>query len=251
MKVITAFFMAWGNFIVLPCPYKKWDGKLKNLMLAFLPAVGAVIGLLWMALYWVLLQLDIPLLLIGFVMMFYRFAVCGFMHMDGFMDCNDAIMSRRPLEERQRILKDSTVGAFAVVTVAFLLLCWFAAVSSAVYRIGFADLLRLPVISRGIGGFSVLTYKPIGHSQYVEDYKMPGRGKYRAAVFVQIAVLAAIAGFISGDPVRTLVCAAINAAAAFLACAYGRKQLGGMSGDIAGYTICTGELAGIIALAVL
>ena len=56
--------MAWGNFIVLPCPYKKWDGKLKNLMLAFLPAVGAVIGLLWMALYWVLMQLDIPLLLI-------------------------------------------------------------------------------------------------------------------------------------------------------------------------------------------
>ena len=37
------------------------------------------------------------------------------------MDCNDAIMSRRPLEERQRILKDSTVGAFAVVTVVFAL----------------------------------------------------------------------------------------------------------------------------------
>jgi adenosylcobinamide-GDP ribazoletransferase len=33
--------------------------------------------------------------------------------------------------------------------------------------------------------------------------------------------------------------------------AYARKQLGGMSGDIAGYMICWGELAGIIALTLL
>lgn len=251
MKFITAFFMTWGNFMVLPCPHKKWDGKLKNLMLALLPAAGAVIGLLWAALYWLLLQLDIPLLLSGFVMMFYIFAVCGFMHMDGFMDCNDAILSRRPLEERQRILKDSTVGAFAVVTVAFLLLAWFSAMNTAFYQLSYAELFLLPVISRGMGGFGVLSYKPIGHSQYVEDYKQPERAKYRAGLFLQMAAAAAAAALLSETPWRTLICAGVTAAAAFVACAYARKQLGGMSGDIAGYTICVGELAGIITLAVL
>ena len=49
------------------------------------------------------------------------------MHMDGFMDVNDAIMSRRPLEDRLRILKDSTVGAFAVITVMFLVLAMYVA----------------------------------------------------------------------------------------------------------------------------
>ena len=97
--------MAWGNFITLPCPYKKWDGQLKNMMLAFLPSVGLVIGVLWMAIFWLLVYLQLPPILISFTMLFYIFAVCGFMHMDGFMDCNDAILSRRPLEERQRILK--------------------------------------------------------------------------------------------------------------------------------------------------
>ena len=91
--------------MTIPCPYKRWDGSLKNMMLAFLPSVGAVIGLIWMGIFWCLLRTGISPLLISFVMMFYIFAVCGFMHMDGFMDCNDAIMSRRPLEERQRILK--------------------------------------------------------------------------------------------------------------------------------------------------
>lgn len=251
MKFITGFFMAWGNFITLPCPYKRWDGQLKNMMLAFLPSVGLVIGILWMAVFGLLIYLQLPLSLISFAMVFYIFVVCGFMHMDGFMDCNDAILSRRPLEERQRILKDSTVGAFAVVTVAFLLLAWFAAMQEAIYHITYVDLLILPVISRGIGGMSVLTYKPIGHSQYVEDYKEPGRGKYRAAVALQMVIVIGIVIFLGRHPVKTLTCAAVIAITAFFACAYARKQLGGMSGDIAGYTICISELAGILTLAII
>ena len=251
MKFITGFFMAWGNFITLPCPYKKWDGQLKNMMLAFLPSVGLVIGVLWMAIFWLMVYLQLPPVLISFIMLFYIFAVCGFMHMDGFMDCNDAILSRRPLEERQRILKDSTVGAFAVVTVAFLLLAWFAAMQEAIYHITYVDLLLLPVVSRGFSGMSVLTYKPIGHSQYVEDYKEPGRGKYRAAVAIQMLIVIGIVVFLGGNIVKTLSCAAVIAVTALIACAYARKQLGGMSGDIAGYTICISELAGIFALAIL
>ena len=59
--------MAWGNFITLPCPYKKWDGQLKNMMLAFLPSVGLVIGVLWMAIFWLLVYLQLPPILISSV----------------------------------------------------------------------------------------------------------------------------------------------------------------------------------------
>ena len=45
--------------------------------------------------------------------------------------------------------------------------------------------------------------------------------------------------------------ALIAQAASFIAILYGRAQLGGMSGDISGYGITIGELAGAIALAVL
>ncbi len=250
MKFITGFFMAWGNFIILPCPYKRWDSRLKNMMLAFLPSLGAVIGAIWMGLFWVLLRTGISPLLISFAMMFYIFAVCGFMHMDGFMDCNDAILSRRPLEERQRILKDSAVGAFAAVTLAFLLLAWFAAMSAAIYTMGYMDLLILPVISRAVAGAGVLSYKPIGHSQYVEDYKMPGRWKYRFAIFVQTLLVICADILLGGGYLKILIVAAVMAIAGYFACLYARRQLGGMSGDIAGYTICISELAGIITLAI-
>lgn len=262
MKFITAFFMAWGNFITFPCPLKKWDNNLKNLMLAFLPAVGAVVGVLWMVLFVVLRSLNAPVSLASLVMVFYIFAICGFMHMDGYMDCMDAILSRRPLEDRQRILKDSNVGAFAVVTLVFLVLAWYAAMSIALPVSDQISFLLIPVISRGMAGSFVLSYKPIGHSQYVEDYKQPNRGKYHAVVLVQMAVIVTIAvvftymysASVLGAGVKTglinmAILIIVQAIASLIACAYARKQLGGMSGDIAGYTICFSELAGIFTLA--
>ena len=243
--------MAWGNFITLPCPYKKWDSNLKNMMLSFLPMVGLVIGVLWMGIYWCMVALEIPVAIAFFVLMFYIFAICGFMHMDGFMDCNDAILSRRPLEERQRILKDSTVGAFAVVTVAFLLIGWYAAMSTAAYKLDYLDLVLLPVISRGIGGLCVLGYMPIGHSQYVHDYEEPNKGKYIIAVILEMLIITALVFLGEGMAVKPLICGAVMVIVGLLACLYARRNLGGMSGDVAGYVICLSEFAGIVTLAII
>ena len=251
-NLITAFFMAWGNFLSLPCPYKHWDSKLKNQMLAFLPGVGAVAGALWVALGALLLWLGIPGLLTTVAMTFYIYIICGFLHLDGFMDVNDAVMSRRPLEDRQRILKDSHVGAFAVVTVVFLMLTWYACMSSIGGSAPLTALFLIPVASRSTAGFAVMQYRPIGHSQYKEDYEKP-KGKFRGAAILQLVVYVIIACAIAGQDaitplVETIVTVII---AGSVAGAYARKQLGGMSGDIAGYMICWGELAGIIALTLL
>ena len=50
---------------------------------------------------------------------------------------------------------------------------------------------------------------------------------------------------------QTLACSLLMIIVGFLVCGYARKQLGGMSGDIAGYTISITELAGILMLAII
>ena len=50
------------------------------------------------------------------------------LHLDGFMDCCDALFGGFDRERRQAILRDSHVGAFAVVGVAALLLLKVAAI---------------------------------------------------------------------------------------------------------------------------
>lgn len=260
MNFITAFFMAWGNFITLPCPSQKWDGKLKNLMLAMLPSVGLVVGLLFFALMVVCEKVRIPDMVAALIAEFYMFYIHGFMHLDGFMDCTDAIMSRRDLEERQRIMKDPTVGSFAVVMVAFLLIGWLACfytmLSSSPLMV--YGIVLVPVISRAGAGYQVLTYKPIGHSQYVEDYEAKDRGKYRALVIIQqllyMVILYVVFSFVVGLSFNQMIKVfCVNLATSivtFIAGAHARKQLGGMSGDIAGYSIIWGEFAGVLAAAI-
>ena len=47
MKLITAFFMAWGNFFAIPCPCKLWDNNLRQLQLVFFPMIGLLMGAGW------------------------------------------------------------------------------------------------------------------------------------------------------------------------------------------------------------
>lgn len=257
MKVVIGFFMAWGNFITLPCPYKKWDSSLKNMMLMFLPAIGAVIGILWLLITVLLQYLGVPNLINAVISVFFIFAICGFMHLDGFMDCNDAILSRRPLEERQRIMKDSNVGSFAVVTLVFLLLAWFAAMYVILAgSVDYEMIFFIPIVSRGFAGLYVMGFKPIGHSQYVEDYKEPDRWKYRAGVILQLVIFISIAAYLMFryDLAYLQVFAVmigVEIVVGLLAVLFARHQLGGMSGDIAGYVICFSELAGVLTLAII
>ena len=187
--------MAWGNFLTLPCPLKRWDNDLKNYMLGFLPSVGLIIGLIWAGVSLLLAVLPIPFLVTAFLLTMVPFVLSGFLHLDGFMDCCDAILSRRPLEERQRILKDSHTGAFAVISVVFLLMGFHAFFSSALsISIDFVDLCLIPAVSRSASGLNVLLRRPMGTSQYAKgegasDSKQ--KKKASAIILVQLILFSA------------------------------------------------------------
>lgn len=247
--------MAWGNFLTLPCPLKRWDNDLKNYMLGFLPSVGLIIGLVWGGLCLLMAMFSLPFLVMGFLLTLIPFALCGFMHLDGFMDCSDAILSRKPLEIRQQILKDSHTGAFSVVSVIFLLLGFHAFLSTALSAgLDFMDFLVIPAVSRGMAATNVLLRKPIGHSQYAYgEGASDGSQKKKAVViiFVQLALICGISIWQAVTPLATAIVAGVTAIATLIAIAYGKKQLGGMSGDIAGYGIVWGELLGVLAMALV
>ena len=261
-NLITAFFMAWGNFLSLPCPSRNWRDGLRGTMLAMLPAVGLIIGLLELALAAVLMWLRVPFAVGAFLLLFLLHYLSGFMHLDGFMDVTDAVLSRLDLETRQRILKDSRVGAFAVIGVLFLLLAGFAAlltVTSATFTVsGYLPLVLLPVVARAVSGACVLRFKPLATSQYAAGSGAP-HGREYAVLAVQtvlyLAVGAVIAyywdGFGWNGVLAALGPALAAGIAAFLAALYGRRQLDGMNGDIAGFAICWGELAGLLYMALI
>lgn len=231
--------MCLGMFTSIPCPYRPWDEDARDWMLVTLPLVGLVIGLLWLLFGWIGTRL-LPGIS-GAILAALPWLLTGFIHLDGYMDTCDAMLSWRPLEKRLEILKDSHTGAYAVVGLGLLMLFSHDAAR------GIADLrplLFIPVVSRCGSAFSVLTLKPIGHSQYAE---MKGQNPERLAVLViWLAAVIACALWL-GRPALALL---IETAAYAAAMTWVYRTLQGVSGDVAGFALTVSECAALIAMTV-
>jgi adenosylcobinamide-GDP ribazoletransferase len=246
-KLITGFFMSWGMFCAIPCPCKIWDEEARPLSLVCLPFVGLIIGLLWSLLGFVLSLFQLGLFAAA-LMVILPYLLTGFIHLDGFMDCCDAILSRRDLEERQRIMKDSHTGAFAVICVSILMLVTAGAFSIFDFKEKYMALLFIPASTRACAGLAVMSLKPIGHSSYAGAFDKrvkPGHKVACAVILVCVCALSVVLFGING------LSAPAAAAGYGIAVWYADRQLGGMSGDISGYALTIGEAVGAIVLCLL
>lgn len=244
MKIVKAFFMCLGMFSAIPCPYRPWDEDARGMMTACLPLVGAVIGALWYA-FAVLGTLLLPEMLCAAFIAALPFLLTGFMHLDGFMDSADALLSWRPLEQRQKILKDVHCGSFSVVAMVLLALGMFAAASDASAK-DLRPLIFIPAASRCLSAFCVTALKPIGHSEYASL----NRQIATPVSAIAMLLIAVAAGWI-WIGTSAAICIGATVLGYTLAMTWAVHTLKGVSGDLAGYSLCIGELCGLITLAVI
>ena len=248
-KVFTAIQMAFGMYTIIPTPIKKWDETARHLMLLFLPLVGLFVGLIWYGLAVIMQRLEFPKALYAVILTVFPFQFTGFLHLDGYMDCCDAILSRRSKEEKLRILKDPHVGAFAVISLAVLFLLCFAFFLSQPDSAAIEALIFIPICSRFISALCVLNLKPLSHSQFAGDFEF-GNKKLSTLILTVFLLICLGAAFVLGG-----VSVMMPALAAALGCAigifYARFQLGGMSGDVAGYGTVIGEAAALAVMMVI
>jgi len=237
----NAFCMCYSMFTALPCPYRPWDEDARDMMLVCLPLVGALLGLLWAVLAALGRLILVPQLNAALVAAL-PWLLTGFIHLDGYMDTCDAILSWRPLEQRLRILKDVHTGAFAVVGLGLLMMFSYASTVTMAWD-DLRPLLFIPVISRCGSAFCVLTLKPIGHSEYA---KTEGKSGQRVAVAVIWLIAVAACWIWLGRPVIIPV---VQTLAYGLAMLWGYRTLKGVSGDVAGFALTVSECAALMALA--
>ena len=261
MKYIRGFFMAWGYFCRIPCPYRKWNPEGRYAMLNMFPFTGLLIGVTVCIAWMFLSSISAAGLLTGVLLTAFYFWLTGFIHLDGFMDCSDAALSGRTADEKKRILKDSHVGAFAVISLAFMLMIFTASmtVTAQNFSLECAVLLCLIfMISRETAGLNVINKAPMNTSQYSDLMSEKSRKRgIPGAVFVAAAAVLMtvwVCGM-SRFPLRIIAVYActllIQTAAASYTGYRMRKEFGGMSGDISGCMIVTGEMTGVLIMAFL
>lgn len=259
-SILEGFFMAWGNFSIIPCPYKVWTQEGKRWMLTLMPFVGILIGLinylvvvLWI--HSILMSSFLVLVCVAFLLPHF---LTGFIHLDGFMDCCDAILSRRDIETKQRILKDSTVGAFSVICLVSIFLLGIGATyatinfSNPIMNMGI--MIFVHFLSRNLASRDVQRLKPMESSQYAHKTdEIQKKGTVRISMVLMILILSIGAllftslGYAREYVIVMLAVFIIQKLTRYRAV----KSLGGMNGDIAGYSIVVSEIGGLVFLSFL
>ncbi len=168
------------------------------------------------------------------------------LHLDGFMDCCDALFGGFDRERRLAILRDSHVGAFAVVGAVSLLLLKVAAIMALPMPVRFWLLLLFPCLSRW-GMLLVLEFFPYARTQGIgvpfqpaaaptdrhgaRWRSVPAAWKKRqllAGLVVAVAATVALAG--PGGLALLALATVVAAALAWWA----SRLLGGVTGDVYG-----------------
>jgi len=246
-RLFNGFFMSLSMFSIIPSP-RIWDNKAFNLVIPALPIVGMIIGSLWCGLAYALVYLKIPLLLRAALIFLLPLILSGFIHVDGYMDTSDAIFSRAELAKKRNILKDSYVGAFAVIMLCIYLLLGFTSLYSVLETgINFIIFIFIPVLSRSLAGVTLLIVKPFSTSGFGATFRQNTK-VYHTTIVLCFSALSGLCTYWFGG--ITMVYALIALVlGGIVASIYVVKQFDGISGDLCGFIIVVSELSALIALA--
>ena len=243
-----AMIIAFSMYSTIPMPQFTWQEKEMKYVFCFFPWVGAVIGALLVGwnricekagigqLAWVLVGTAIPLLVTG-----------GF-HVDGFMDTMDAFHSYQERERKLEILKDSHIGAFSVICLLLYYLLYLAGYSE-IGKDSIYLLASIFFLSRILSGAAAVSMK--GAKREGLLYLFSSRAQEWTVKVSLLLQFVLVAGFMLYQSVIKGGILLVGALFVFL---YYRhrcyKELGGVTGDTAGYflTLCEGVLVVLLGI---
>jgi adenosylcobinamide-GDP ribazoletransferase len=122
---------AFGTLTVLPVRVTRWDREAARGGMLCAPLAGLVVGVCAAALGVLLLLLGAGPLLAAVATAAVPAALTRGLHLDGLADTADGLGSGKPAEDALRIMKQSDIGPFGVLTLVFVLLAQVAALAQA------------------------------------------------------------------------------------------------------------------------
>ncbi|MFH8564578.1 adenosylcobinamide-GDP ribazoletransferase [Streptomyces sp. NPDC017988] len=245
---------AFGTLTALPVRVTRWDRGAARAGMQCAPLAGLVIGLCAAGVGGALTLLDAGPLLAAVATVATPAALTRGLHLDGLADTADGLGSARPADDALRVMKQSDIGPFGVLTLLFVLLAQVAAVcrlyerswaEGAVAVVVSATAARLALTLAARAG--VPPARPEGLGAAVAGVVPRGR-----ALLVAAVVTGAAAG--AGAPLgtcgiaRAAACVVLALGAAELLLRHCVRRFGGVTGDVFGGLAETAATTALVVL---
>ena len=250
MKILKSICIAFSIYSKIPMPQFPWKEKDMEYMLCFFPWIGAVLGVVFFGWSSLCRHFEISEIARCCIQAFLPILITGGFHMDGFMDTMDALHSYQSKERKLEILKDSHIGAFAVITLAGYFLLELAALSQVEQLKGAGVIACGFFLSRALSGIGIVCLTPAKKNGSLYTFASSAQKKVVSISLLVQFVLGVLVMCLLD--VRAGIC---NAVVMLFWFGYYRykmqKEFGGITGDTAGYFVTIAELLMIITTAVL
>ncbi|GHB23863.1 MULTISPECIES: adenosylcobinamide-GDP ribazoletransferase [Streptomyces] len=245
---------AFGTLTALPVHVSRWDREAARAGMLCAPLAGLVAGLLAAASGALLLLAGSGPLLAAVAAAALPAALTRGLHLDGLADTADGLGSARPAEDALRIMKQSDIGPFGVITLLFVLMAQVAALYE-LYGRGWED-GALGTVAAAVVARLALT---LASRRGVPPARPEGLGAavagtvpLRAATAVACAVVAGCAGagaLLGGyGAVHHALAALAGLGAAQLMLRHCVRRFGGVTGDVFGALEETAATVALLAL---
>ncbi|WP_217179602.1 adenosylcobinamide-GDP ribazoletransferase [Streptomyces sp. AC495_CC817] len=245
---------AFGTLTVLPVTVRRWDREAARAGMLCAPVAGLVVGLSAALLGGLLLFLGAGPLLAAVACVAVPAALTRGLHLDGLADTADGLGSGRPAEDALRIMKQSDIGPFGVVTLVLVLLAQVAALAEA-----YGESWALGALATVVGATAARLALTLAARAGVPAARPEGLGAAVAGVVpVRGALLvAALTGCVAAgtgallgpyDIGRTVLAVVVACAAAEVLLRTCVRRFGGVTGDVFGGLAETAATAALVVL---
>jgi adenosylcobinamide-GDP ribazoletransferase len=221
--------IAFGLMTTLPIRLPgNWSAGDSGRASVWYPFVGLIVGAItWLA--WKGAILVFPAWVAGLVSLVVWVVLTGGLHLDGFADCCDGLLSTTSVERRLEIMKDPHVGAFGVIGLVLVLMLKAAALGSLAAVSGFGILLAASLARWCILPAALLPLaRPSGMGA---DFALG----FRRTFLVWGAILPLAIAIFLGVPGIVSALAGLGAAGFVLWLA--KSRIGGVTGDVFGMIV--------------
>ena len=238
MSVLRTIAAAFSYFSILPV--RSSGSAPDGAVIAWLPLVGAVIGalagLLGAAVFW---YANAPLwaVVVAFIT---SIVLSGAIHVDGYLDCCDALLMTASPSRRLDVLRDPRHGTYALVGMALLTVVWLAALGGIE-----PQALPFALVFAAVTARASIVSLAGQYSRARNDLRFDACRRYGAAWFVLLLIVAF--EVTRAWQVLVLVTGAFLFAQ-IIAVFASRRLGGGLTGDVYGAIVTVTEVAFLIAL---
>lgn len=247
MSLLRSFLICLSMYTTIPVPHIIWEEKNMKYIFYSLPLIGIILGLTEYLLYILSLYLGFSSVLYAALSVAVIVLLTGGIHLDGYADTIDAVFCHGDIEKRRQVLSDAHTGAFAVIYTILYFIVLFASFENMYDKnIPVFIFILVFTISRVLSLFLIALVPSSANKGLLYIFSSKENKKSLLIYAFSLSLVFVFLTYILVSCKFMLILLLILVIISIILIKYFKKVFGGISGDLAGFSICIYEISALL-----